>query len=104
VDKLTTAHTFINDLKWSLRCAAVAALPLAIAMWLLFALFGGIEGDGKLVWIAALWPMIALDPFTKGSDGPLVWAVFLVAELSYVYSLVLGARTIWRLFWAKRRW
>jgi hypothetical protein len=97
------ANPFVSDLKWSLRCAAVAALPLAAGIWLLTALLGGLHGGRKLVWLAALWPMIVLDPLTKDSDGPLVWVVFLIAEFGYAYLLVFASRSIWRISSAKHR-
>jgi len=103
MDKLETSSPFVGDLKWSLRFAAVAALPVAIGLWLLTALLGGLHGDGKVVWLAVLWPMIVLDLFTQGSDGPFVWVVFLVAEFLYVYLLVLASRTIWRMLSARNR-
>jgi len=103
MDRLETSNPFVSDLKWSLRCAAVAALPLAAGIWLLTALLGGLHGGGKLVWLASLWPMIVLDPLTKDSDGPLVWVVFLIAEFGYAYLLVLASRTIWRIFFARHR-
>jgi hypothetical protein len=99
--KLATSNPFVNDLKWSLRFAAVAALPLAIGVWLLTALLGGLHGGGKLVWLAALWPMIVLDPLTGDSDGPFVWAVFAIAEFAYAYLLVFAVSTIWRISSAK---
>ena len=76
-DDVTTANPFVSDQKWSLRHAAVAALPVAVGIWVLAAMLGGLHGGGKPMWVAALWPMIVLAPFIGESDGPLPWVVFL---------------------------
>ena len=93
---------FITDLKWSLRFVAIAIIPIGICAFLLTELLGGIEGAGKLILLATLWPMVILEPFTKGSDGSLVWMVFFVCEFSYCYLIVFVVRIMWSTFRLKR--
>jgi hypothetical protein len=89
-------HAIFGDIWWSLKWTSILILPLGVVIAGLVTVLGGLEGAGKLIFLAALAPMLLLDPVTKGLDGPLAWATFVVAEFAYVFLLVFVARLLWR--------
>lgn len=90
-------RTLFESAKWS----AVLVVPVALCVFALFGLAGGIEGGGKLVFLVALAPILLIERITAGTDGATIWAVVAIAESAYFFLLVFLFRllNLQRHFW-----
>ena len=93
---MTWRDVIVGDTWWSLKWTSILILPVGVVIAGLVTLLGGLEGGGKMIFLAALAPMLLLDPITKGLDGPLDWVTFVVAEFAYVFFIVFVARVLWQ--------
>jgi hypothetical protein len=86
-----------REIARSARLAAVLFVPVAMAGGLLIELLGGLEGGGKLLFLALVAPILLLEPLT-GSEGELAsWCVVVVAEFAYLTLVVVVVRALGRL-------
>jgi hypothetical protein len=78
------ALTLRETAKW----AGILIIPTVCLILLVVSMSGGIEGDGKLIFLIAMAPMLWLEPLTKRSDGASAWVILLIAESLYFLAIV----------------
>lgn len=82
------AQYLITTARESTKWSAILIVPSAALLIAFIQVTGGIEGGGKLLFLFALAPILIIERFITGADGPATWAAFVIAECGYFFLIV----------------
>lgn len=86
--------TLKNELAASAKWSGILFLPVVILIVCVFGALGGIHGDGKLLFLVTLAPVMGIERFVDGASPVVVWPAIVVVEWFYFFLLVALLRAL----------